>query len=290
LQLKNQPFSNLVEINLAMLFVSTSGVLGRYIDLSPPLTIGVRAVLAFIILFGYCKYQGLSFKIAKEHRLPILLSGFFLGAHWVTYFYSLQLSSVAIGMLSLFTYPIITAFLEPLLLGTKFQKIHLFLGVLVFVGIYLLNPGLDLNNGQTLAVFIGVLSAILYSLRNIILKKRVGEYNGSTLMCFQMAIIGVFLSPFFLSSEAVNVPNQLPWIVTLALLTTAIGHTLFLNCFKYFSVTTISILSSIQPIYGIILGMLFLKEMPNLTTVFGGLFILSAVIIESLRTHPKAEP
>lgn len=270
-----------------MLFVSTSGALGRYIDLSPPLTIATRAVLAFIILFAYCSYKGFSFKIAKEHRTPIFFSGIFLGAHWVTYFYSLQLSNVAIGMLSLFTYPIITAFLEPILLKTQFQKVHLFLGLLVLAGIYLLNPTFDLKNGQTLAVGIGIFSALLYSLRNIILKNRVGEYNGSSLMCFQMGVIGIVLAPFFLSDRIAEVPGQFPWIVTLALLTTAIGHTLFLNCFRYFSITTISILSSIQPIYGIVLGAVFLKEFPSITTVFGGVLILSAVAIESLRTGNK---
>lgn len=268
-----------------MLFVSTSGALGRYIDLSPPLTIATRAVLAFVILYGYCRYRGFSFKIAKMHRIPIFLSGILLGSHWVTYFYSLQLSNVAIGMLSLFTYPIITAFLEPILLKTKFQKVHFFLGLLVVTGIYLLNPTFNLNDGQTLAVGIGILSAVLYSLRNIILKNRVGEYHGSSLMCFQMGIIAIVLAPFFLSSEIREVPVQLPWIATLALLTTAVGHTLFLNCFKYFSITTISILSSIQPIYGILLGAIFLKEFPSLTTVFGGILILSAVVIESLRTQ-----
>ena len=268
-----------------MLFVSTSGALGRYIDLSPTLTIATRSILAFIILYGYCRYRGFSFNVAKKHRLPILLSGVFLGAHWVTYFYSLQLSSVAIGMLSLFTYPIITAFLEPLLLKTNFQKVHLFLGLLVLAGIYLLNPSFDFQSGQTLAVAIGILSAVFYSLRNIILKNRVGEYNGSSLMCFQMGVIGVFLSPFFFFDEVQNIPQQLPWILILAFLTTAIGHTLFLNCFRHFSITTISILSSIQPIYGIILGAIFLREYPDIMTVFGGILILSAVAIESLRTQ-----
>lgn len=287
MQLKNQSFTHLLEINLAMLFVSTSGALGRYIDLPATLTIAVRAILAFIILYGYCRYRGFSFKVEKRHRFPIVLSGLFLGAHWVTYFYSLQLSSVAIGMLSLFTYPIITAFLEPVLLKTKFQKIHLLLGLLVLGGIYLLNPSFGLNDDNTIAVAIGILSALLYSLRNIILKNRVSEYNGSSLMCFQMAVIAVVLFPFYFSDELVNVPSQFPWIFTLALLTTAIGHTLFLNCFRYFSITTISILSSIQPIYGIVIGAIFLKEIPGLLTIFGGLLILSAVAIESLRTHKK---
>lgn len=268
-----------------MIFMGTSGALGRYIDLPVPLTIALRSVLALVILYGYCRYKGFSFKTDKRHRLPIILSGIFLGAHWITYFYSLQLSSVAIGMLSLFTYPIITAFLEPLILKTKFQKIHLLLGLLVLGGIYLLNPNLDFENGNTIAVAIGIFSAVLYSLRNIILKNRVTEYNGSSLMCFQMIVIVVVLSPFFFTDAIYAVPGQLPWVFILALLTTAIGHTMFLGCFRYFSITTISILSSVQPIYGIILGAIFLKEIPSLVTVLGGILILSAVAIESLRTH-----
>jgi len=245
----------------------------------------VRAFLAFLILYSYCRFKGFSFKTTKEHRLPILISGIFFGAHWVTYFYALQLSSVAVGMLSVFTYPIITAFLEPLLLKTKFQRIHLFLGMMVLLGIYLLNPSFDLEHGQTLAILLGVFSALLYALRNIILKNRVGEYNGSSLMTWQMGIIALILVPFYFTGERTQITGQLPWIFTLALLTTSIGHTLFLNCFRYFSITSISILSSVQPIYGIILGALFLKEFPSITTIFGGALILGAVAIESFRTQ-----
>ena len=45
-----------------------------------------------------------------------------MGTHWIIYFISLKLSNVAIGMLSVFTYPVITAFLEPILLGNKFKS------------------------------------------------------------------------------------------------------------------------------------------------------------------------
>ena len=155
-----------------MLFVSTSGALGRYIALPATLTIALRALFALLILYGYCRYKKIDFNLASTDRWPIVLSGLFLGGHWVTYFYSLQLSSVAIGMLSIFTYPIITSFLEPVLLKTKFQRIHLLLALMVFLGIYLLNPNFDISGEKTLAVGLGVLSAVLYSLRNIILKSK----------------------------------------------------------------------------------------------------------------------
>jgi len=62
---------------------------------------------------------------------------------------------------------------------------------------------------------------------------------------------------------------------------------MFLYSFKHFSITTASIISSMQPIYGIIMGIIFLKEYPELTTLIGGALILLSVIIESVRTYSK---
>jgi len=282
---KNQHLRNILELNLAMLFISTSGALGRYIDMPVPVIIGFRALIACLLLFGYCKWKGFSFSTASKDRSTIFLSGVLMGLHWITYFYSLKLSNVAIGMLSIFTYPVITALLEPILLKTKFQKIHLLLALLVLIGIYFLVPDLDFGNSYTKAVLLGVLSAICYSLRNIIMKTKVTDYNGSVLMWYQLVIVTVFLGPFLFMMNSSGITEQWLPTVTLALLTTAIGHTLFLQSFKRFSITTASIISSVQPVYGIIIGIIFLKEIPVLTTIIGGVLILTSVVIESIRTY-----
>jgi drug/metabolite transporter (DMT)-like permease len=156
-----------------MLLISTSGVLGRYISMPPQLTIFWRALLAALFLFVFCKLRKISMKINwKKDGVSLFFGGLFMGLHWVTYFYALQLSNVAIGMLSIFTYPVITTFLEPLLLKTKFEKTHVLLGFLVLIGIYFLVPEFDLSNQHTKAVGFGVFSALCYSLRNIIMKNR----------------------------------------------------------------------------------------------------------------------
>lgn len=284
-KLKNQHFSHLLEINLAMLFISTSGALGRYIELSVPVTIASRAILAFIILLLYCRFKKVSFKVGKADRPMIVLSGILLGVHWVTYFYALQMSNVAIGMLSMFTYPVLTAFLEPILLKTKFQKIHLLLGALVLLGIYFLIPDFNLANSYTIAIIMGVFSALVYALRNLLMKSKVAKYNGSMLMSYQTGIVGILLLPAFLFTDFSEVVSQWRPILTLALLTTAIGHTLFLASFKHFTITTASILSSVQPVYGIIIGAIFLSEYPTWTTILGGVLILTAVVVESVRTY-----
>jgi drug/metabolite transporter (DMT)-like permease len=285
--MKSNHFQHLLEINLAMLFIATSGALGRYVNLPVPVTIGTRAILAFIVLYIFCKWKGFSFKIYKKDILAILLSGVLMGAHWITYFYALKLSNVAIGMLSIFTYPVITAFLEPLILKTKFQLVHLLLAFLVLMGMYFLSLSYDFKNSYAIAIGFGVFSAFAYALRNILLKRKVAKYNGSILMTYQTAIVGIILSPFLFIIEPEQIFGQWQALVVLAVLTTAIGHTMFLLTFKHFNITTVSILSSVQPVYGILIGAIFLSEIPNGTTILGGILILSSVVIESVRSKKQ---
>lgn len=285
---QNKSLQNLLELNIAIIFISTSGALGRHIDLPVPVIICSRSILAGILIFFFCRIKRYSFKIAKKDRLTFLLSGILMGLHWITYFYSLKLSNVAIGMISLYTYPVITSFLEPLILKTKFQPINLLLGLSVILGVYLLIPELSFNNDHSLAIALGVLSGILYSLRNIISKSKIQNYNGSVLMFYQLITIAIITSPFYFVWDISSLPSQLPEIVFLSIMTTAIGHTWFLHSFKKFSVTSASIISSLQPVYGIIIGMLFLSEFPASTTIIGGILIILTAMIENIITLRKA--
>lgn len=275
----------IAELNFAMVLISTSGVLGRYITLPPALTIFWRALLAAIFLFLFCKWKKIVlFKSFKKDSGSIILGGILMGAHWITYFYSLQLSNVAIGMLSIFTYPIFTSFLEPILLKTQFQKVHLLLALLVLIGIFFLVPEFDLKNEYTMAVIFGLISALCYALRNIVLKKQIQNHHGVALMWYQLLIVTVLLAPVLFIFDIDILTMQWSALILLALLTTAIGHTLFLMSFKYFSITTASIMSSAQPIYGILIGMIFLSEYPTFSTIIGGTLILTSVVIESIRS------
>ena len=278
-----QYLNNLIQLNFAVLIISTSGTLGRYIELPVPLIIFLRALIGGVFLFLFCKWKKLSFKIHKKDQKTIFLSGVLMGLHWITYFISLKLSSVAIGMLSVFTYPVITTFLEPLMLKSKFKKSNLFLGLMVLVGIYFLAPEISLENDHFKAIGFGVLSAFCYSIRNIFMKAKSSEYEGSILMVYQLIIVSALLCPVFFIYDTNGLGASLPSVLILALLTTATGHTLFIYSFRNFSISTASIISGVQPVYGIIIGMIVLSEYPAMNTIFGGLLIISTVLIESIR-------
>ncbi len=286
--MRNQHLKNIAGLNLAMLFISTSGVLGRSLSITPALSILWRSLFAIVLLGLYCWFAKINLKInSKKDALTIALSGLFLGAHWITYFYSLQLSNVAIALLSLFTYPIFTVFLEPIFYNTKLSLKHVFLGFLVLIGIYFLSADLTFESDYTKGIIVGLISALFYAIRNLILKKKIATYNGSMLMFYQLILVAIVLVPlFFFISE---IPSTKEWqaLILLALLTTAIGHTLFLKSLQHFSVTSASLIGSIQPIYGIVLGVIFLQEIPNPNIIIGGVLILTSVVIESMQSGKK---
>jgi len=279
---------HILQLNLAVIIISTSGTLGRYIELSPFLIIFLRSFIAIWALVIFCKIKGFKLNFSnKKDLLKVLFAGILMCAHWLTYFQSLKLSSVAIGMLSIYTYPVITTFLEPLIRKTGFNKIHLFLGILVLFGVYFLVPEFSLDNQQTIAVCFGVGSAFLYSLRNILMKQQASKYNGSVLMLYQMFVVSTLLIPVLFFFDLSVIPSQLAPVLVLGLLTTSVGHTLLVSSFKYFSATTASIISSAQPIYGILLGYFILNEIPSINTVIGGLLIATAVFTEIFRSFKK---
>jgi drug/metabolite transporter (DMT)-like permease len=284
--MKSQHTNHLLELLLGTLFISTSGVLGKFIDLPTPVIIWFRSAFGALFLYVFCRYKHYNIKItSKKDFSTVLLSAIFLGTHWITYFYSLKLSNVALGMLSLFTFPVITALLEPLFVKSKLDKIHIFLGILVLVGIYILSPDFDFESSQVKGILLGVFSALCYALRNLILKRNISSYSGTALMMHQILILSVLLIPAIFLMDISNLSSQFPYIIILALVTTAIGHSIFIHSLKYFSVSTASIINSIQPVLGIIMAYFFLKEIPTWNTFFGGSLILATVIIESIRSR-----
>jgi len=286
--MKNQHNNQLLLLTFATLLISTSGTLGRFISMPTEIIIWWRCTLAGILLLTFCKIKKVNLKIdSKKDVYTILLSAVFLGIHWITYFYALKLSNVALGMLSLFSFPVITALLEPFFTKTKLNPIHIALGLLVLIGIYMLAPSFDFQSSQFKGILFGLFSAVFYALRNLMLKKQALKYHGTSLMMYQTIFLAILLLPFMFFMDGSNITTQYPYVIVLALVTTAIGHSLFIGSLKYFSVSTASIIGSAQPIFGIIIAFFLLNEIPTLNTFIGGALIIATVIIESVRSRKK---
>lgn len=282
--MENASLKNLFWLLVAVFLVSTSGVLGRYIALPTEIIIWFRSFLAAIFLYVFLRFKKTDLRIQQQKEyLPFFIGGVFMALHWVTYFYALKLSNVGLGMLSLYTFPVIIALLEPIILKLKFEPIHVLFGVLILVGLYILTPEFDIESTQVKGILFGVFSAFCYAFRILILKKHAANYDGTVLMFYQVIIVSILLLPTLFFMDVSGLKTQWPYLLLLAFLTTAVGHSMMLHSLKFFSASTTSIISSLQPIFGIIMAIFFLNEIPTSNTFIGGFLILFTVVIESYR-------
>ena len=63
--------NHFLELLFATLLISTSGVLGKYIALDPPVIIWCRSFLAVIVLYFYCRHQKLNRAILSRKDLGV---------------------------------------------------------------------------------------------------------------------------------------------------------------------------------------------------------------------------
>lgn len=272
-------------LNIATAFIATSGFLGKMAtdSLSVESTLFWRCLFAVILLFAFVKFQKQKLTLRnRKDLLNFLLSGILFYGHLFFYFKSIQLSSVAIAVLSMFTFPVMTAIIEPLWRNKPFSIITIISSVLIISGTIFIIPNFDLNN-DFIGILLGLASALCYTIRNIQSSSFVNNYSSNVVMIYQIGICTLlfFMSAFFQGEILPNNNSTYLTLFLLGLLPTAIGHNLFLNSFKHFETTTASIITSLQPIIAIVYAYFFVAETPSINTLIGGGIILCAVILEN---------
>ncbi|MBK7290820.1 MAG: EamA family transporter [Chitinophagaceae bacterium] len=244
------------------------------------------------MLFFIIWFSKKSFRLADTKKRKFLfLSGVLLAAHWITYFISLQLSTVAIAMLSMFVYPVITVMLEPFYLKKRFRPIQIPVALLALAGIYILMPAFDINNDNTLGILMGLLSAFFYAVRNLLLKKHATTEDGLVVILHQLLVVVILTIPFLFFQQVSFVTLKTEWyyLLFLGVVTTAMGHTFFVKSLNHFSVSTVSILSNFTPVVGILLGIAFLNETPSGNILLGGSLILITALLEVWLSRSQAK-
>ncbi len=219
----NEKKKSLFALHFSSLLFGGTGLFAKLIDLPVIDITAVRTLIASAGLFILLKItkQRIALDSFRDYAI-MLVQGILMGLHWVTFFYSIQISSVAVGMISLFTYPIITIFLEPLWRGQKPHLSDIMCGALVLFGVYLMVPEFSFDNTVTRGVCWGIFSAFMFSLRNVIQHNYLSEYRGDTSMMYQCFIAGI-CGMIFITPAACSI-NAMTWLKLVVLATVFYGY------------------------------------------------------------------
>lgn len=271
----------IIGLNGAIVLLGLSGLFARLIDLPAVVIIAGRSLVASLFLGGVCV-------VFKQWR-PIhsvrdtgmfLFVGLLMTLHWVLFYQSVQATSVAIGVISIYTYPLMLAFLEPLLSKQAITVRHVIQGVLVVMAMVVLSFH-SLDSGTvTRGIGYGLLSALCVAIRNIYSKQLTERYSSVVIMWIQVMIASACLVPFCAPQLLTAGYNNMILMAVAGVVISGIAHTLFVTSMAWLSVTTVGIMASFQIVIATGVAWWWLGDVPSWPVIIGGGMILSVVIYE----------
>lgn len=271
-----------LKLQILVILWSFTAVLGELITLSALSIVAYRTGLAALCLSIWLRSLG---RIPVKQALLFVVTGFVIGAHWITFFQAVKVANVSICMVGLATLSLWTALLEPLLIKErKLRPIDMIFGVVVVSGVAVIyRSELEYSHGFLIAI----LSAFLAALFSIINSFHIRKADHLVITLYEM--VGAFLFAtliLFLSEGGIPLPPYLLdwlWLIILAVFCTVVAFSQWVELLKRLSVFTINFANNLEPVYGILLASLILSEHKNLNS---GFYLGTAIIVVTISAYP----
>jgi drug/metabolite transporter (DMT)-like permease len=277
---------SLAEIHLAVFLFGFPGLFGKWLALPPALIVFGRVLFASLALAAVMACGRRAFRVSPRRDVALLVAcGFILAVHWTFFFRSVQVSSVAVGLLAYSSFPVFTAFLEPLLARERWDPASLGLALVCVLGVGLIVPGFDLSNAIVQGVLWGLAAGLTFSVLSILNRRLASRHSSLAVAFYQDLFAVLFLLPVVARDGLPYSGRDWALVAVLGVLCTAAAHTLFIEGMRGVGARTASVLSSLEPVYGILLALAVLEEVPSPRTVAGGMIVLAAAAAATVRAR-----
>lgn len=280
----------LMKVNAATLLLALAGPLGKAIHLTPLVISFGRTAFAGCLLYVVgSRMRGHSRIQTRRDFLIFLGLACLVALQSMLFFTSVQVSTVAIALVTLFTYPVVMVFAESWVYGLRLRAQDLVSAALVLVGVVCLAPGLDPGSAAFQGVLCGLGAGLTIPIIILTHKKcLVDRYTSWDILAYEMTMASLILLPFVLTTAR---PEDMPALVDLGLLavlgfvTTGFARTLILDSLRLLSGKVVGLTIVMEVVYGAGLAAVFLSEIPGVNEFLGGAVIVGVVVLESVRAE-----
>jgi drug/metabolite transporter (DMT)-like permease len=206
--------------------------------------------------------------------------------HWLAFYGSIRLSNASVAATCMALSPVLLAFIEPFLVGRRFDMRELLFGLAAIPGVALVVGGTP--SGMRMGVAVGALSALLVAVFASLNKRFIGHSDALSVTGLEMGaglavttLIAVVLSP-----ETVFVLPEMRDATLLAIL--AMGCTLLpfamsLAALRHVTAFSATIALNMEPVYAIALAIVLLGEQRELSPSF---YLGVAIVLAAVFLHP----
>lgn len=278
-----------LSLHTAVLLYGFTAILGALIEMPAFLIVWWRVLITGISLLLFVNATKLFRRLPRRDLWTFAGIGVIVAVHWLTFYGSVKLSNASICLVCMSTASLFTAFVEPLLLKQKFRWHEAGLGLIIIPAMVLIVRTLDLSMYAGIAS--GLLSSFLAVLFSVLNKKYVDRAGTVEITLLEMWSSWLFLSlilPFYFLWSGEGFADMLPpslndwlYLLVLALLCTTLAYVLALYALKELSAFASNLTVNLEPVYGILLAVIILREDKDLSSEFylgAGMIILAVLI------------
>ena len=268
-----------------------TGILGKLIHKDALHIVWYRVLIAFVALGLFLLYRGKDLRLSKKMVPKVLGVGLIVATHWMTFYYSIQLSTASLAILCLSTTTLHVSWLEPLVMNKKFSLRQLLMGLVVISGISFVS--LDFSGQELLALFFGLLSALCAAFFSVFNAKLSEETSAEQLTFYEMIAAFTLVSIILLSLGKLHVSDlivsfsDLCWLLFLGIVCTSFAFLATIVIVRKLGAFTVSLNINLEPIYTILLAIVLLNEHKSLSTNFylGAAIIVLVLLSNGLIKH-----
>lgn len=280
-----------LSLMLSMAIFGTLAPFVRNVSVSSGELALYRAVLATILIGTFLLVTGqkLPLKSLGIELFLLLSSGIAMGFNWILLFEAYKYTTVAISTLSYYFAPVIVTIVCPFLFKEKLTGKQILCFVLSTAGLSLVIGIHNLGKGgnDTIGILFGLGAAVLYA-TVILLNKFIRGVTGihRTFLQFLAAIL--VLVPYVALTGGIHLGtlDGSGWgcLLVVGLVHTGITYCLYFSSLKELPGQEAAILSYIDPLVAVVIGVLILGEPLSWQQLVGGLMILGFTLWNELDT------
>ncbi len=284
----------MVALAIAVVAVSTSAIL---IELShaPSIIKAFYRVLFTTLLLAplaVTRYRDDLRTISRRDLLVALVTGGALAVHFVTWFESLEWTTVAASVTLVQSQPLFVAFGAWALLDERVTRRTMVGIAIALVGMVGMSFGGLISGaavagqrplyGNALAV-VGAIAAAGYVLAGRSLRQRVSLIPYVTIVygVCTVALFGVALTSDATVALTAYPPTEWLLFLGMAVGPGIFGHTVINWSLKYVESSVVSVSLLGEPVGSTLLALVLLQQVPGIATVIGGLVVLGGIYVTS---------
>ncbi len=258
--------------------LAVCALFAKWINLPALYIVWGRCFFATIALLIFCFLRKTSLQISSYLVKRLVITGALLACHWWSFFHSIQLTNVAVGLLTFACFPLFVPILERIIDGKPLQMTLLIQGLLCLLGIYLVLPdelSVGFRQQWQVGILLGLLSAATFALVTFYNRRFVQKQSPLLINLYQQATAMVLLSPWLLAYDVHISGEDILLLLLLGTVFTALTHTLITYCLRFIPAFSASLAFTLEPVYGIVAAHWLLQEPLTLTTMLGGGLIVA---------------